>query len=40
MVNKKKFFTIFIEFVAILLLFYVLEFWPEGIWDLSSPARG
>ena len=28
----------FIEFVAILLLFYVLVFWPPGMWDLSSPT--
>ena len=24
---------IFIEFVTILLLFYVLDFWPRGMWD-------
>ena len=30
----------FIEFVIILLLFYVLDFWPRGMWDLSSPTRG
>ena len=30
------FFKVFIEFVTILLLFYVLVFWPRGIWDLSS----
>ena len=29
----------FIEFVTILLLFYVLVFWPQGMWDLSSPTR-
>ena len=29
----------FIEFVTILLLFYVLAFWPRGMWDLSSWAR-
>ena len=29
----------FIEFVTILLLFYVLVFWPRGTWDLSSPTR-
>ena len=34
----------FIEFVTILLLFYVclfafLFFWPRGFWDLSSPHR-
>jgi len=32
-------FTIFIEFVTILLLFYVLVFWSRGMWDLSSPTR-
>ena len=30
-------FKVFIEFVTILLLFYVLVFWPRGMWDLSSP---
>ena len=33
------FFKVFIEFVTILLLFYVLVFWPWGMWDLSSPTR-
>ena len=32
-------FQVFIEFVTILLLFYVLVFWPRGMWDLSSPTR-
>ena len=32
-------FKVFIEFVAILLLFYVLVFWPQGMWDLSFPTR-
>ena len=32
-------FKVFIEFVTILLLFYVLVFWPRGTWDLSSPTR-
>ena len=32
-------FKVFIEFVTLLLLFYVLVFWPRGIWDLSSPTR-
>ena len=32
-------FKVFIEFVTVLLLFYVLLFWPWGMWDLSSPAR-
>ena len=26
------------EFLTILLLFYVLIFWPHGMWDLSSPS--
>ena len=29
----------FIEFVTILLLFYVLVFWPWGMWDLNSLTR-
>ena len=32
-------FKVFIEFVTILLLFYVLVFWPQGMWDPSSPTR-
>ena len=32
-------FKVFIEFVRILFLFYVLVFWPQGIWDPSSLAR-
>ena len=32
-------FKVFIEFVTVLLLFYVLVFWPRGMWDLSSPNR-
>ena len=32
-------FIVFIGFVTILLLFYVLVFWPRGMWDLSSPTR-
>ena len=28
-----------IEFVTILLLFYVLVLWPRGMWYLSSPTR-
>ena len=32
-------FKVFIEFVTISLLFYVLFFWPRGMWDLSSPTR-
>ena len=30
---------VFIEFVTVLLLFYVLVFWPRGMWDLSSLTR-
>ena len=30
---------VFIEFVTILLLLYVLIFWPQGMWDLSSLTR-
>ena len=30
---------VFIEFVMILLLFHVLVFWPQGMWDLGSPMR-
>ena len=29
-------FKVFIEFVTILLLFYVLGFWPWSMWDLAS----
>ena len=29
-------FIIFIDFVTILVLFYVLVFWPRDMWDLSS----
>ena len=32
-------FNIFIEFVTILLLFYVLIFWPGSTLDLSSLTR-
>ena len=32
-------FKIFIEFVIILFLFYVVVFWPRGIWELSSPTN-
>ena len=31
------FFKVFIEFVTVLLLLYVLVFWPRSRWDLSSP---
>ena len=27
---------VFIECVTISLLFYVLVFWPQGMWDLNS----
>ena len=30
---------VFIEFITILLLFYVSVFWPRGTWDPSSPTR-
>ena len=29
----------FFEFITILLLFYVLAFWPQGMWNHSSPTR-
>ena len=32
-------FKVFIEFVTVPCLFYVLVFWPWGIWDLSSGTR-
>ena len=32
-------FKVFIEFVIILLLFYVLVFWPWSMQNLSSPTR-
>ena len=32
-------FKVFIEFVTIMLLFCVLTFWLQGMWDLSSPTR-
>ena len=32
-------FKVFIECVTILLLFFVLVFWPQGMEDLSSPRR-
>ena len=31
---------VFIEFVTILLLFYVLVFWPQGIWEPQLPNQG
>ena len=33
------FFKVFIEFVTMLLLFYILFSWLQGMWDLSSPTR-
>ena len=32
-------FKVFIEFVTILLLSYVLVFWPQSMWGLSSLTR-
>ena len=32
-------FKVFIELVTILLPFYVLFFWPRGMWNLSSVTR-
>ena len=32
-------FKVFIEPVTILLLFYVLPLWPQGVWDPSSLTR-
>ena len=32
-------FKVFIEFVTILPLFIFCFFWPQGMWDLSSPTR-
>ena len=32
-------FKVFIEFVTVLLLLYVLVFWTQGMWYLSSPTR-
>ena len=32
-------FKVSTEFVTILHLFYVLVFWPQGMWDPSSPTR-
>ena len=33
------FFKVFIEFVSVLLLLYVLIFWPRGLWDPSPLTR-
>ena len=32
-------FKAFFEFVIILLLFHILVFWPQGMWDLSPRPR-
>ena len=32
-------FKVFIEFVTILLLFYILVFWPGSMWDLNFLTR-
>ena len=32
-------FKVFIKFVIVLLLFYVLIFWPGGMQDLNPPPR-
>ena len=32
-------FKAFIKFIIILLPYDVLAFWPQGMWDLSSPLR-
>ena len=32
-------FKAFIEFATTLLLFYVLVFWPQGMWDVSFPTK-
>ena len=33
------FLKVFIEFVTIPLLFYILLFWLQGMWNLKSPTR-
>ena len=35
---KKQLFKVFIELVTVLLPLYVLLFWLQGKWDLSSPT--
>ena len=32
-------FKVFIKFVMLFLLYYVLVFWPQGMWDLISMKR-
>ena len=36
--DVELFLRVFTEFVTILLLFHVLVFWPQGMWDLSFPT--
>ena len=38
--NVDHFLKYFLEFITILLLFYDLAFWPQGMWNHSSPTRG
>ena len=33
------FWKAFTEFVTIFLQLYVLDFWPQGLWNVSSPTR-
>ena len=33
------FLKVFIEFVTVSFVFYVLLFWPQGIWELSSSTK-
>ena len=33
-------FKLFVEFVTILLLFHVLVFWPQGMWDSQLLDQG
>ena len=33
-------FKVFIECVTILLLFYILVFWPRGMWESLLPYQG
>ena len=37
--NVNHFFKVFIKFVTVMLLLYVLVFWPRSRWDLSSPHQ-
>ena len=38
-VLMRTIFKVFMEFVTILLLFYVLVVWLQGMWDLGSLTR-